>query len=115
MYYTFIIASDGLSSETAQNGMLLSKNFYPYWMVIILSNEQYTDKQGQYLAFIYAYTKLNGRPPAEADMQRFFKVAAPSVHRMVLELERKHLISRQPGQSRSIRLFLEPENLPILR
>jgi hypothetical protein len=30
--------------------------------------------QGQYLAFIHAYTLLNGRPPAEADMMRFFRV-----------------------------------------
>ena len=29
-----------------------------------------TDKQGQYLAFIDAYTRVHGRPPAEADLQR---------------------------------------------
>jgi hypothetical protein len=29
----------------------------------------YTPKQGQYLAFIYYYTKIHGRPPAEADFQ----------------------------------------------
>jgi len=34
----------------------------------------FTDKQGQYLAFIDAYTRVNGRPPAEADMQRHFRV-----------------------------------------
>ena len=28
----------------------------------------YTSRQGQYLAFIYHYTKVNGRPPAEADL-----------------------------------------------
>jgi hypothetical protein len=27
------------------------------------------DRQGQYLTFIDAYTKINERPPAEADMQ----------------------------------------------
>ncbi|GAB5540372.1 MAG: hypothetical protein SangKO_001320 [Sandaracinaceae bacterium] len=32
---------------------------------------KFTDKQGQYLAFIHAYTKLNRRPPAESDMERF--------------------------------------------
>ncbi len=53
---------------------------------------RFTDKQGQYLAFIYWYTKLNGRPPAEADMQRYFRVTPPSVHQMVLTLalERLH-------------------------
>ena len=33
---------------------------------------RFTEKQGQYLAFIRAYTKINGWPPAEADMQRHF-------------------------------------------
>jgi len=28
----------------------------------------FTEKQGQYLAFIYNYTVMNGRPPAEADL-----------------------------------------------
>ena len=28
----------------------------------------YTETQGQYLAFIYYYTKIHGIPPAEADM-----------------------------------------------
>ncbi len=41
----------------------------------------FTPKQGQYLAFIYAYTRVLGRPPAEADLQRYFSVSPPSVHR----------------------------------
>jgi Mn-dependent DtxR family transcriptional regulator len=75
----------------------------------------YTEKQGQYLAFIYAYSKVNRRPPAEADMQRFFEVTAPSVHGMILELERRGLISRVAGQARSIGLRIPAEELPILR
>ncbi len=35
----------------------------------------YTETQGQYLAFIYYYTKIDGVPPAEADMQCYFKVS----------------------------------------
>jgi hypothetical protein len=38
----------------------------------------FTPKEGQYLAFIYAYTQVLGRPPAEADMQRHFKVTPPA-------------------------------------
>jgi Mn-dependent DtxR family transcriptional regulator len=76
---------------------------------------QFTGKQGQYLAFIYAYTKLHRRPPAEADMQSYFEVTPPSVHRMVVELELRGLICRQPGRARSIQLLVEPEALPILR
>jgi len=48
------------------------------------SRRDFTPKQGQYLAFIHAYTLVNGRPPAEADMMRFFQVTPPSVHQMVL-------------------------------
>ena len=36
-----------------------------------------TPKQGQYLAFIYAYTRVLGRPPAEADLQRHFGLSPP--------------------------------------
>jgi Mn-dependent DtxR family transcriptional regulator len=75
----------------------------------------FTEKQGQYLAFIYAYTKLHRRPPAEADMQSYFSVTPPTVHQMVLGLERRGLIRRRPGVSRSIELLLEPEQLPVLR
>jgi Mn-dependent DtxR family transcriptional regulator len=75
----------------------------------------FTEKQGQYLAFIYAYTKLNRRPPAEADMQAYFRVTPPSVHRMVLELEQRGLIRRTPGAPRSIELLLSAEDLPVLR
>ncbi|HAB54092.1 MAG TPA: MarR family transcriptional regulator, partial [Ignavibacteriales bacterium] len=47
---------------------------------------KYTQKQGKYLAFIYYYTRIHGYPPAEADMQNYFKVSPPSVHQMVLTL-----------------------------
>lgn len=74
----------------------------------------YTQKQGQYLAFIYAYTTLNRRPPAEADMQAFFRVTPPSVHQMVLELERRQLIRRTPRVARSIELLVLATALPPL-
>jgi hypothetical protein len=75
----------------------------------------FTPKQGQYLAFIYAYTRVLGRPPAEADLQRHFGVSPPSVHQMVLTLERAGLIRRQPGVARSIEILFAPELLPVLR
>ena len=75
----------------------------------------FTPKQGQYLAFIHAYTRLHRRPPAEADMQHYFRVSPPSVHQMVLTLERGGFITRQPGIARSIEMLVEPEHLPALR
>ena len=74
----------------------------------------FTDKQGPYLAFLDAYTRVNGRPPAEADMQRHFRVSPPSVHQMVLTLERAGLIRRQPGLARSIEVLVDPKRLPVL-
>ena len=77
--------------------------------------DEFTELQGQYLAFIHAYTTIHRRPPAEADMQRFFLVTPPSVHRMVLELEKRGLIERTPGAARSIAVRVQPERLPTLR
>jgi len=82
---------------------------------VSLPAKPFTKKQGQYLAFIYAYTRLNRRPPAEIDMQRYFRVSPPSVHQMVLTLEREGFIRRQPGVARSIEMLVDPESLPILR
>lgn len=79
-----------------------------------LSAQAFTDKQGHYLAFIYTYAHMFGRPPAEADMQRHFQVTPPSVHQMILTLERNGLIRRQPGVARSIQILVAPEDLPIL-
>jgi DNA-binding MarR family transcriptional regulator len=75
----------------------------------------FTPKQGQYLAFIDAYTRLNRRPPAEWEMQRHFAVTPPSVHQMILALERAGFIRRQPGVPRSIEVLMSPENLPVLQ
>jgi DNA-binding MarR family transcriptional regulator len=76
---------------------------------------RFTQLQGQYLAFIYAYSRIFKRPPAEADMRRHFQVTAPSVHQMVIALEKAGLIKREPGEARSIQLLVAPEALPILR
>ena len=73
----------------------------------------HTDKQGQYLAFIY-YSKIHGRAPAEAEMQPYFRVPPPAVHQMILTLEARGLIERTPGQARSLRLLVPPDQLPNL-
>lgn len=75
----------------------------------------FTPRQGQFLAFIHAYTKLHGRPPAESDMQRYFLVSPPVIHDMIVLLQQKKLIDRIPGEPRSIRLLLDPEQLPPLK
>ena len=74
----------------------------------------FTPRQGQYLAYIHAYTLVIGRPPSELDMQRFFRVSAPAIHMMVLTLEKAGLIARQPGVPRSISLLVDRATLPAL-
>jgi hypothetical protein len=80
----------------------------------------FTAKQGQYLAFIYNYTKIHRQAPAESDLERYFRVSPPSVHDMIKTLERNGLIERTHGdgkqvQARSIRLLVRPEHLPALQ
>jgi hypothetical protein len=36
----------------------------------------WTEKQGQYLAFIHNYSKIHGRSPAESDLEIFQSCAA---------------------------------------
>jgi DNA-binding MarR family transcriptional regulator len=66
-------------------------------LVSTTSSPKFTEKQGQYLAFIHTYVLLNRRAPAEADFQRFFLVTPPAVHQMIVTLERNGLITRIPG------------------
>ena len=76
--------------------------------------ERFTAKQGQYLSFIYNYTVMFGRAPAERELQDFFGATPPTIHQMVLRLAEKKLISRTPGQARSIRLLVDPDEVPRL-
>ncbi|MBI3774436.1 MAG: SOS response transcriptional repressor [Gammaproteobacteria bacterium] len=80
-----------------------------------LTHSAPTERQGQFLAYIDQYNMVNGCAPAEADMQRFFQITPPSVHSMVLTLERRGFIRRVPGQARSIALMVPPESLPPLK
>ena len=75
----------------------------------------FTSRQGQFLAYIHQYGVMNGCAPAEADIQRFFQITPPSVHSMVLTLERRGFIRRVPGQARSITLVVPSESLPPLQ
>jgi DNA-binding MarR family transcriptional regulator len=75
---------------------------------------KYTTKQGQYLAFVYHYTRIHRRAPAESEIQQYFEVTPPTVHDMIMTLERRGLIARTAGVARSIRLLVPLEDLPDL-
>jgi len=72
----------------------------------------YTPTQGRYLAYIHAYTNLHNTPPSEAEMAQAMRVAPPSVHQMVKTLEKRGLISREPGTPRSIEILIDEEEIP---
>jgi Mn-dependent DtxR family transcriptional regulator len=80
----------------------------------IATTANFTERQGQYLAFIVFYTKINGRPPAEGDMQEYFKVTPPTVHQMVVRLDSLGLIKRIPGVGRSIQVLVPLDKIPAL-
>lgn len=74
----------------------------------------FTARQGQYLAFLYYYTKIHGMPPAEADFRRFFRVTPSVVHEMIKTLHAHGFIEREAGKARSIRLCITRAQLPDL-
>ena len=76
---------------------------------------RYTEKEGQYLAFIFYYKKIHGVSPAQIDLQRYFKVSPPTVHNIILQLEKKNLIHRIPNTARSITVTLDESELPRLK
>ena len=76
------------------------------------SQKKFTARQGQFLAFIYYYTKVSGRSPAESDIQRYFGVSSASTHQMIKGLVEKNLLEKIPRQARSMRILIPKEQLP---
>ncbi len=52
------------------------------------------------------HTSCQPPAPGEADFPRFFCLTPPSVHQMIVQLERLGLIGRTPRQARSIELLV---------
>ena len=75
---------------------------------------QFTNKQGQYLAYIHLYRKLHRQGPSEADMVQYFRVSPPSVHQMIVKLEQTGLITRESGVPRSVRVAIAVGEIPDL-
>ena len=78
------------------------------------SRTRFTPTQGRYLAYIYLYRKLHRRSPAESDIAKYFRVSAPSVHQMIVKLDEKGLITREPGVPRSVRVTVPRSEIPEL-
>ena len=78
--------------------------------------ERPTRQQGQFLAFICEYTLRNsaGVAPSHADFQRYFNLTPPSVNSMLIRLEQRGFIRREPGKARAIELDINPDWIPPL-
>ena len=76
--------------------------------------QKFTSKQGQYLAFIYLYTRLHRRAPSHSDIQEYFRTASPVVNETLKALQRGGFIARDPGTARSIRVLVPPDAIPEL-
>ena len=63
------------------------------------TKHKYTTKQGQYLAFIYYYVKINKVPPSQSDISTYFEVASSTVNSMIKELKAKQLIKSEAGKA----------------
>jgi hypothetical protein len=87
--------------------------------VLVLIEQSGNTIPGNFAATVFSnsvhYTKLNRRPPAEADLAAYFQISAASVHQMVMTLTKRGFIERSPGQARSIKLLLTRDVLPDLR
>jgi hypothetical protein len=75
-----------------------------------------TRQQGQFLAFVREYTLRNsaGVAPSHADFQRYFDLTPPSVNSMLIRLEQRGFIRREPGKARAIELVINPDRIPPL-
>ena len=75
---------------------------------------RFTVKQGQYLAYLHLYRQLHRHSPSESEIAQYFGVSPPSVHQMIVKLEEKGLITRQPGVARSVRVTVPKRDIPQL-
>ncbi|MFO1040187.1 MAG: MarR family transcriptional regulator [Planctomycetaceae bacterium] len=80
------------------------------------SRNRPTRKQGQFLAFIRDYMMWNkaGQAPSPADLQRLFNLTPHSVNSMLIRLEQRGFIRREPGKARAIEIVIDPELIPPL-
>jgi Mn-dependent DtxR family transcriptional regulator len=73
-----------------------------------------TQAQGKLVAYVYWYTKIHRVPPAENEIAAFLGIRGPSAHQMLLRLESKEILSRRPGEARTIKILLPREEIPDL-
>ncbi len=74
----------------------------------------FTDRQGQFLAFIHLYRKLHRQSPSEKELAQYFRLSPPSVHSMIIKLDQLGLIAREAGVARSVYVVVAEDAIPDL-
>ena len=77
--------------------------------------DRFTKTQGQYLAYIHLYRRLHRYSPSESEIAEYFRVSPPTVHQMILKLDEKGLITREPRVPRSVRVTVPKSEIPDLK
>ena len=70
--------------------------------------------QGQLVAFVYWYSKIHRVPPSENEIAEFLEVRGPSAHQMIVRLSARGILSRRPGEPRTIKVLLPRDEIPDL-
>ncbi|MBI3929940.1 MAG: MarR family transcriptional regulator [Armatimonadetes bacterium] len=73
---------------------------------------KFTRRQGEYLAFIHHFTSRRGIAPSFEEIASHFGTSPPSVNGMIKTLEVHGLVSRVPGQARTLRVLVPESMLP---
>jgi repressor LexA len=71
-----------------------------------------TARQGEYLAFIHRFTQKCGVAPSYEEIAAHFGTSSPAVNGMIKTLERRALLARIPGATRSLRVLAPASLLP---
>ena len=74
--------------------------------------EKITDAQRETLQAIRDFINQHEYPPTMQELGKKLKISGPSAHQLVLHLERKGYVSRQPKQPRSLKVLREIEQQP---
>jgi hypothetical protein len=75
----------------------------------------FSERQGQFLAFIHFFRKLHRQGPSEKEIAQYFQLTPPAVHGMIVKLEQLGLATREPGVARSVQVVIPEEKIPVLQ
>lgn len=77
-------------------------------------NFRLSRSQGQLVAYVYWYTNVHRIPPSENEIAEFLGGRSPSAHVMMVRRGCRGVLTRRPGEPRSLKVLLPREAIPDL-